>query len=146
MHTANDLTIRWMIRRDDREVLRIDERCYLESLSHSELIKTLRESSVIAVVAEDRGHVLGYCIYRLAGFTIEILRLGVDPRERRNGVGTALIERLKSKLKGQRRDTITIDTPGVSLAAQLFLSKAGFVAEARPGDVIRFTFDLEIEE
>ena len=140
------LTIRWMIRRDDRDVLRIDERCYLESLSHSELIKTLRESSVIAVVAEDRGHVLGYCIYELAGFEIRILRMGVDPRERRNGVGTALLERLKSKLVNQRRDTITIETPGVSLAAQLFLSKAGFTAEARPGDVIRFTFDLEVDE
>ena len=146
MHTANDLTIRWMILRDDREVLRIDDCCYIESLTHSDLIKTLREPSVIAVVAEDRGHILGYCIYRLGGFTIEILRLGVDPRERRNGVGTALLDRLKSKLKGQRRDTITIDTPGVSLAAQLFLSKAGFTAEARPGDVIRFTFDLEVDD
>lgn len=76
---------------------------------------------------------------------IEILRLGVDPRERRNGVGTALIDRLKGKLKEQRRDTITIDTPGVSLAAQLFLSKAGFTAESRPVDLIRFTFDLEVE-
>jgi len=140
------LTIRWRIGRDDRDILRIDERCYLDRLTHTSLAAMLRDRNVIAVVAEDRGHVLGYCIYRLGGFVIEILRLGVDPRERRNGVGTALIDRLKSKLMNQRRDTITIETPGVSLAAQLFLSKAGFTAEARPGDVIRFTFDLEVDE
>ena len=140
------LTIRWRIGRDDKDILRIDERSYLDRLTHTSLAAMLRDRNVIAVVAEDRGHVLGYCIYRLGGFVIEILRLGVDPRERRNGVGTALIDRLKSKLMNQRRDTITIDTPGVSLAAQLFLSKAGFVAESRPGDVIRFTFDLEVDE
>lgn len=146
MHTANDLTIRWRKTSDNSTIIKIDQHCYLNALQYSELIKLLREPSVIAIVAEERGHVLGYAIYRLSGFAIEIIRIGVDPRERRNGVGTALIDRLKSKLKGQRRDTITIDTPGVSLAAQLFLSKAGFMAESRPGDVIRFTFDLETSE
>jgi len=101
---------------------------------------------VIAVVAEERGHVLGYCIYRLGGFVIEILRLGVDPRERRNGVGTALIDRLKSKLMNQRRDTITVDVLGTSVGQQYFLANAGFMAEARPGGVIRFTYDLEVDD
>ena len=146
MHTANDLTIRWRKTSDNSTIIKIDQHCYLNALQYSDLIKILREPPVVAIVAEDRGHILGYAIYRLSGFAIEIIRIGVDPRERRNGVGTALIDRLKSKLKGQRRDTITIDTPGVSLAAQLFLSKAGFMAESRPGDVIRFTFDLETSE
>ena len=137
------LTIRWRIGRDDKAILRIDERCYLDRLTHTSLAAMLRDRSVIAVVAEERGHVLGYCIYRLGGFVIEILRLGVDPRERRNGVGTALIDRLKSKLLNQRRDTITIDVLGTSVGQQYFLANAGFMAESRPGDVIRFTFDLD---
>ena len=140
------LTIRWMIRRDDREVLMIDDRCFIEPLTQHALIDLLRDRNVLAVVAEERGHVLGYCIYRLGGFVIEILRLGVDPRERRNGVGTALIDRLKSKLLNQRRDTITIDVLGTSVGQQYFLANAGFMAESRPGDVIRFTYDLEVDD
>lgn len=140
------LTIRWYISSDKQDVLYIDERCYLDALTHTSLTELLRDKNTIAIVAEDRGHILGYCIYRLSKFAIKILRLGVDTIERRNGFGTAMIDRLKYKLRTNGRDTITIDTPGVSLAAQLFLSQAGFVAEPRPNDMIRFTYDLEVHD
>ena len=65
MHTAHDLTIRWQINRDNKEIICIDERCYLEPLIYSDLIDMLKDRNVIGIVAEDRGHVLGYVIYRL---------------------------------------------------------------------------------
>jgi [ribosomal protein S18]-alanine N-acetyltransferase len=145
MHTANDLTIRWRIDRDNLDLIRIDERCYLDPLTHNDLIAMLRDRNVISVVAEDRGHVLGYVIYRLSRWRIEILRMGVDPIERRCGVGTAMLQRLKDKLSHQRRDTLRVDVPGMSLAAQLCLQRCGFVGESRPGDVIRFEFHLEAD-
>lgn len=139
------LLIRWRIQSDNSALLRIDSRCYLEPLTHTDLNNMLRDRSVIAVVAEDRGNVLGYCIYQLRPSAIKILRMGVDTIERRNGIATAFLDRLKSKLRVDR-DTIVMDTPGVSLAAQLCLAKAGFVAEPRPNDMIRFTFDLETND
>jgi [ribosomal protein S18]-alanine N-acetyltransferase len=145
MHTAHDLTIRWQINRDNKEIICIDERCYLEPLIYSDLIDMLKDRNVIGIVAEDRGHVLGYVIYRLSRWRIEILRMGVDPIERRCGVGTAMLQRLKDKLSHQRRDTLRVDVPGMSLAAQLCLQRCGFVGESRPGDVIRFEFHLEAD-
>ena len=140
------MLIRWRIQSDNASLLRIDSRCYLDSLTAVDLNTMLRDNRVIADVAEDRGNVLGYCIYQLRPRVIKILRMGVDTIERRNGIATAFLERLKSKLGKQDRDTIVMDTPGVSLAAQLCLAKAGFVAEPRPDDMIRFTFDLEVDE
>jgi len=142
----NTMLIRWRIKSDNSSLIRIDARCYLDALTHTSLAEMLRDRSVIAVVAEDRGNVLGYCIYQLRPTAIKILRMGVDTIERRNGIATAFLERLKSKLGKLDREAIVMDTPGVSLPAQLCLAKNGFVAEQRPNDMIRFTFDLETND
>jgi len=143
MQTKNELLIRWRIGRDDREVLQIDDRCYIESMTQRDLKDLLADRSVIAVVAEDRGHILCYCIYQLGKNAIRILRMGVDPRERRCGVATAMLDRLKDKVANHRRTEITVEVAGHAIAAQLCLCRAGFVAEPMPLDQIRFTFRKE---
>lgn len=142
MHTAHDLTIRWMIRRDFGEMLYIDARCYVESMTEAELIRTLKQNSVISVVLEHEDEIYGYCIYELVAGAIKIIRFGVEPKRRRCGVATALLQRLKDKLSNQRRDTIVTVVSGQAIQAQLCLARCGFVAEPQPFDLIRFTYTI----
>lgn len=133
--------IRWVIRSDDKSILAIDDCGYVEPWSQADLLSTLKNRSVIGIVAEDeKRRVVGYCVYQLDGYVVRILRMAVEPRERRNGVATAMIDRLKDKLCNHRRSTIVIDVDGRQLFAQLMLARCGFLAEVLPEDGIRFVF------
>ena len=142
MTTDLDSHIRWMIRSNYSEVLYVDARCYEDPLTYTELIRTLRNNSVISVVLEDDNEIHGYCIYELSAGTIKIIRFGVEPTHRRCGVATALLQRLKDKLSNQRRDTIVTVVSGQAIQAQLCLARCGFVAEPQPFDLIRFTYTI----
>ena len=132
--------IRWMIGSDMKAVLDIDDCCYSESWSARELRACMASRAIIGLTVEDRGTLLGFVIYELAGRSIRIVRMGVDPRERRCGVATSMLDRLKSKLSSQRRLVLTVDVDGHSIFAQKCLAKNGFTAEPLPNDVIRFTY------
>lgn len=144
MQTKNELLIRWRIGRDDRELLAIDDRCYIESMTQRDLKDILSDRRVICVVAEDAGKIIGYCIYQLQPKAIRIIRCGVDPRSRRCGAATAFLDRFKTRLLSDRRRIVWVDVAGDSIAAQLCLSRAGFVAEPLPLDMIRFEFRKEM--
>jgi len=142
MTMTADTHIRWMTRRDYEEVLYVDARCYEDPLTYTELIRTLRNNSVISVVLEQDDEILGYCIYELSAGAIKIIRFGVEPKHRRCGVATALLQRLKDKLSNQRRNTIAVIVSGQAIQAQLCLARCGFVAEPQPFDLIRFTYTI----
>ena len=146
MTPTTTLHLRWCIRRDDRQILAIDDCGYVEPWSQADLLAVLRDRAVIGVVAEyETKRVIGFCIYRLEGDTVRILRMAVEPRERRNGVATAMLDRLKSKVANQRRSIIVAEVDGHQVFAQHMLSRCGFVAEVMPDDGIRFTFRKAVE-
>lgn len=139
--TEQGLQIRWCIARDYKQVLDIDDCGYAEPLSRKELLACMKDNSVIGVVAEDEsGDVVGYCIYQLLSAEVRIIRMAVKPRERRNGIATAMIDRLKAKVLTARRSTLSAEVDGHQIFAQHLLSRCGFEASVRPNDVIRFTF------
>lgn len=72
-------------------------------------------------------------IYELHKTTLHILNLAVPPAHRRQGVGTQMIERLKSKLSEHRRTRLHMELRETNLPAQLFLRSQGF----RAGRVLR---------
>jgi len=61
---------------------------------------------------------------------LDLLRLAVCPTFRRQGVGTALVDKLKSKITSQRRRLLTVDVPETNLPAHLFLAAQGLRATA----------------
>jgi ribosomal-protein-alanine N-acetyltransferase len=141
MMAQTDINLRWCIRRDDKQILAIDDVGYVEPWSQADLLTALRNRDVIGIVAEDENRrVIGFCVYRLERETVRILRLAVEPRERRNGVATAMIERLKSKILTQRRSQIVVEVDGHQVFAQHMLSRCGFRAKCLPDDGIRFTY------
>jgi ribosomal-protein-alanine N-acetyltransferase len=80
------------------------------------------------MVAEYDERVIGSMIYELHRTRLHILNFSVRQEYRRRGIGTAMIEKLISKLSLQRRSRIMLEIRETNLVAQLFFRDAGFRA------------------
>jgi GNAT superfamily N-acetyltransferase len=67
-------------------------------MSHEDLRRLLTHRDTLALVSESQdGEVVGFLVYSIHTHLYEIERLAVAKKYRRNGVGTALLNRLKDK-------------------------------------------------
>jgi ribosomal-protein-alanine N-acetyltransferase len=120
--------IRWMIRRDMHEVLRIERDSFEYHWSEEDFLCCLRQRNCIGMVAEHENQVVGFMIYELYKSKLHVLNFAVAPWARRSGVGTQMIEKLVNKLSQQRRKLISLEVRETNLAAQLFFQRLGFRA------------------
>lgn len=120
--------IRWMIRMDMPGVLAIDQASFAAPWTDDDYLKTLRQRNAIGMVAEYNGRVAGSMIYELHKSKLVALRMAVDPKLHRQGIGSAMIEKLKSKLSSHRRTRLVFYVPEFLLGMQLFLKSQGFHA------------------
>ena len=117
--------IRWIIRQDMPRILEIERSCYFDAWSEEEFLNALRKSNTIGMAIEFRGVIAGYMLYELNRRTVKLINLAVDPSFRRIGIGTQLIDKLKSKLYGHR-EMIDATVPERNVDAQLFFRSQGF--------------------
>jgi len=119
--------IRWMIRRDMPEVLDIENRSFEFPWSEEDFIRCLRQRNRIGMVAEYDVRVVGFMIYELHENRLHILTFAVHPELRRQGVGTAMVNKLIGKLS-YRLASILLETREANLTSQLFFRACGFRA------------------
>ena len=129
--------IRWMIRRDMADVLQIERESFEFPWIDEDFIRCLRQRNCIGMVAEQGERVVGFMIYELHKTKLHILDFAVDPRCRRESIGTQMILKLASKLSSHRRTAITLEVRETNLAGQQFFRAAGFKATK----VLRERFD-----
>ncbi len=122
--------IRWMIRRDMYKVLAIERSAFEVPWLEEEFVRCLRRRNTIGMVAESQERVVGFMIYELHKQKLRVLNFAVAEGDRRRGVGRQMIDKLISKLGGQRRTRITLEVRESNLTAQLFFRAAGFKAVA----------------
>jgi ribosomal-protein-alanine N-acetyltransferase len=122
------LHIRWMIRRDMPEVLRIEHASHDYPWCEEDFLRCLRQRNCIGMVAEMGEKVVGFMIYELHKTKLHILNFAVHPDCRRGGIGSQMAEKLISKLSSHRRTRILIEVRETNLDAQLFFRTAGFRA------------------
>ena len=122
------VNIRWMMLRDIPEVIRIEKESFEYPWSEDDFFHCLRQRNCIGMVAEHEGRVVGFMIYELPKTKIRLLSMATATTFRRQGVGTMMLAKLKSKLSGQRRTRITIEVRETNLPAQLFFRATGFRA------------------
>ena len=79
--------IRWMIRRDMPDVLRIEHGSDDHPWSEEDFLRCLRQRNCIGMVAEQGERVVGFMIYELHKAKLHILNFAVHPAFRRYGVG-----------------------------------------------------------
>jgi len=120
--------VRWMIRKDMPRVLDIEFATFDFPWCKPDFIRCLRQQNCIGIVCEHDGLVVGYMIYELHRKKIRVLNFAVAPGCRRQGVGRAMVAKLKSKLSEQRRFRICLAVRERNLDAQLFFRSQGFQA------------------
>jgi ribosomal protein S18 acetylase RimI-like enzyme len=123
-----NLRIRWMIRRDVREVLDIDAEAFgANAICEKDLIWYLQQRNVIGMVIEDEDttEIVGYMIYALEKTCIQLERIAV--LYEREGIGRRLVERLQEKIRNEpKRLRLVFVVPETNLGAQLFARSMGF--------------------
>ena len=153
---ALSVQIRWMIRRDMPEVLRIENGSFEFNWTEEDFLACLRQRNCIGMVAEHENHVVGFMIYELHKTRLHILNFAVSPAFRRLGAGSQMIDKLINKLSQQRRQEIVLEVRETNLAAQLFYHTQGFRAvrvlrnhysdSAEDAYVMQFRLDQETSD
>lgn len=120
--------IRWAIRRDMDDILAIENAVFPLPWGEEDFIRCLRQRNSIGMVAERDQFTAGFMIYELHKSRLQLLNFAVHPNHARQGVGTALVNKLIGKLQPQRRSRILLEVRETNLAAQMFFSAQGFQA------------------
>jgi GNAT superfamily N-acetyltransferase len=95
--TKKVIDVRWLTRKDMPAIAEINiEASY--QLLEEDICKLLRTRNVVGMVVELDCVVVGYMIYALEKGSIDLYHLVVDPVFHGQGLGTALIEKLKTRL------------------------------------------------
>lgn len=136
--------ITWMIRRHLPDVLEIEEQSFESPWTETEFHSALNQRNCIGLVAEHNDEILGFVVYKLCKAKIAIANLAVHLEYRRQGVGTAIIDKLKGKLS-QKRQRVQFLASEQNLGGQLFLRAQGFrcnsiVKEVVSQDAYQFVF------
>jgi ribosomal-protein-alanine N-acetyltransferase len=120
--------IRWMIRRDLADVMRIERDCFDHAWADEDFLRCLRQRNCIGMVAEQGDRVVGFMIYELHKQRLNLLNFAVSPSVRRTGIGRLMITKLISKLSSHRRSRISLTVREGNLPAQLFFRSHEFLA------------------
>lgn len=120
--------IRWLIRNDMKDVLAIEKESFEWFWTEEEFIRCLRQRNCIGMVVEAGDEICGFMVYEIHKNRIHILNFAVAEKYRRNGYGSAMVEKLVSKLNYQRRSRIVLEVRESNLGAQLFWKSQGFRA------------------
>lgn len=120
--------VRWMIRRDLEDVLRIEQESFEFPWTEEEFLRCLRQRNCIGMVAEQDDRVVGFMVYELQKTRMHVLNFAVAREARRWGIGRRMMTKLVGKLAPQRRTRILLEVRETNLAAQLFFRALGFRA------------------
>lgn len=120
--------VRWMIRRDMEAVAEMEAATFAHPWTEKEFQDCLRRQNAIGLVVEFDGEIVGYVIYELHKWHVNVINFVVHPDCKRNGIGVIILAKLKQKLSAERRNRITLDISETNLSGQLFFKAQGFVA------------------
>lgn len=123
---STGISIRWALRRDIDAIVRIEDLSFEFAWTKDEFLEALRERNTICLVCEMFDRICGFVVYRCEPDGLHMLNLAVMPSSRRQGLATAMIQKLIGKLCPQRRRIIQTEVRESNLAAQLLLRANGF--------------------
>ena len=129
MELDKKIAIRWMIRADMKDVLKIEKKNNGETgWDEDDFLYALRNKNCVGLVALVGKKVVGFCVYFLEKGYFEIANFAVAQKYVLYGIGEAFINRLKMKLAPQRRNVLTVNVRETNLYTQLFLRDLDFKA------------------
>jgi ribosomal protein S18 acetylase RimI-like enzyme len=124
------LAVRFATHRDLPRILAIERACFFNPLDEPHWCSLVGEGRVVAAVAEWAWvGVVGHLLYRVRPGRLEVLRLAVDPRHCRRGVGAAMLGYVAGRgAKSDRRAGFALVSETLT-PAHLWLKACGWRAE-----------------
>lgn len=144
------IEINWLIRAEMPGILAIENESFEFPWSEEDFDKCLVQRNNIGMVARLDGELAGFMIYELMKDRLSLSNFAVSKQHRRMGVGTAMVEKLVSKLSPERRKHIDVFLRESNLPAQMFFKRSGFfweetlkgTYEETDEDCYRMTYNL----
>jgi ribosomal-protein-alanine N-acetyltransferase len=129
---AMALTLRSYEPHDFAALHKLDQACFPPGISYSKttLRYFLKLSSADCVVAEEGTHIAGFVLSEENPPLAHIITLDVEEKQRRNGVGTALLQQLESNLASRGVRSVLLETAVDNEAAVAFWQRHGYRIEA----------------
>ena len=126
------LTLRSYEPHDFAALHRLDQACFPVGISYSKttLRYFLTLSCADCVVAADGNRVVGFILSEENPPLAHIITLDVTEKERRHGVGKALLEQLESNLAARGVRSVLLETAIDNEAAVAFWQRRGYRIEA----------------
>ncbi len=148
--------VRWMVRKDMPRVLEIEQASREYAWTEEEFIRQLRTRNVIGMVATEGGDgsggVVGFMVYALHKNHLHVLNMATWHEKRRQGAGTAMVDKLIGKLTPERRSRIVVEVEDTNVRGQTFLAHRGFRATSvqpewfeNGQDAYRFVYAIDGE-
>jgi ribosomal protein S18 acetylase RimI-like enzyme len=111
---------------------RLDQACFPAGISYSKttLRYFLTLASADCVVAADGVHIAGFVLSEENPPLAHIITLDVAEKQRRSGVGTALLQQLESNLTARGVRSVLLETAIDNHAAVAFWQRHGYRIEA----------------
>jgi len=126
------LTLRSYEPHDFAALHKLDKACFPAGISYSRttLRYFLTLPSADCVIAEDQGHIVAFIVSEENPPLAHIITLDVAEKERRHGVGTALLQQLETNLALRGVRSILLETAIDNDAAVAFWKSHGYRIEA----------------
>ena len=126
------ITLRSYQPHDFAALHRLDQACFPPGISYSKttLRYFLTLPSADCVIAEESGRIVGFAVSEENPPLAHIITLDVAEKHRRQGVGTALLEKLESNLAARGVRSILLETANDNEAAVAFWKRHGYRIEA----------------
>ena len=111
---------------------RLDQSCFPPGISYSKttLHYFLTIPSADCVVALEENHIAGFILSEENPPLAHIITLDIAAKERRRGVGTALLQKLESNLAARGVRSVLLETATDNEAAVAFWQRHGYRSEA----------------
>lgn len=109
-----------------REIARLEAENFTDAWSEESLESTFEYDYNHLLVEEKDGRVVGYIIYADIQGDAELLRIAVDKRYRRTGIGNKLMKDMISELVEAGTDRISLEVRAHNLPAIALYKKYGF--------------------
>ncbi len=126
--TGLETSIRWSVRKDIPEMLKIERDAFADPWSEDHFLSTMKAKNAVGLTAHQGDRIVGYVFYDLAPTCLRLLNVAVALPDRMTGVGRALVGKVVGKMQGHRRDRVMTRVREDNLNGQKFLRELGFRA------------------
>ena len=150
VRTNRNIHFDWIRENNIAEIVEIESHSF-PSWTEQQLREVLSHPHCVGMVGYLEGIPRGFMVYELYKHRLDVITLAVHIEHRCQGLGTALINKLKSKLSYEGRPEIVLTICERNVNAQLWLRGQGFVCvdtipkyyNSRSDDAYLFSYRID---